>query len=508
MKKIADIQCPTNKPANMATHNVPLLANEGVFRGLAKQNMLFHQCICELIDNSIAAKRDNTKFRIDIIFDKTADNKLWLYVVDNSKGMSFEILKKAIQIGSSPDTENRLNEHGFGLKNALATLTNGGYGDWKVYSRNRNSGKISSVGSPYVSPLKVEDDDKFPKLPYNIEDIGTIINAEIKVKYVQGVQERGKPTYELNKLRIWLLEHLGVIYRAYLIPDKAKNYSIEGDIYVSINSDIAKVQPIEIPLGVTHHKNFNMEIGGILYPIQYNYGTIDTERAKETRVVDDNLKSYYLQSLGTQGIDIRIGKRVIATKVLEPIWGLKPHNDFNDFAGELIIPETIPRGKLKTVTTKTDFKNDDSDWINIFSHLAERYPLTRNAKRTTEEEFKKELVAQLKRFAKEDDIVTREKCVWPTGVKIDIYWQKADTKEITIYEVKTDSATTLNVYQLKMYWEGLIEKGESPYEAVLVCLDYSSNIEELIKIINKTSPKIGSPNFNFKLATLTEKGLL
>lgn len=494
---------------NMATHNVPLLANEGVFRGLAKQNMLFHQCICELIDNSIAAQRNGSKFRVDVIFEKTANGKIWLYVVDNSKGMPFKVLKDAIQIGHSPDTDNRLNEHGFGLKNALATLTQGGHGDWKVFSKDRESSKISSVGSPYISPLIVDDDDSFPKLPYKIDDIGTIIKTEIKVKYIQGVQERGKPTFDLSKLRNWLMEHLGVTYRAYLLPDKAKGYSIEGDIYVSISTDIAKVEPIEIPLGVTHSKTISMEIGGKMYQIAYNYGSIDSERANSLMInKDSKLKSYYLQSLATQGIDIRIGKRVIATKVLEHIWGVKPHNDHNEFAGELIIPDTIPRGKLKTVTTKTDFKNDDSDWQNIFNYISEKFPLGRTTRKTTEEEFKKELVSQLKRFASEEDIITREKAVFPPGVKIDVYWQKATTKEIKIYEVKTDSATALNLYQLKMYWEGLIENGESPSEGILVCLDYSSAIEEMVKKLNTLIPKEGCPKFNFKLVTLKEMGLI
>ncbi|MGB4774725.1 MAG: hypothetical protein WBP45_06120, partial [Daejeonella sp.] len=301
----------------------------------------------------------------------------------------------------------------------------------------------------------------------------------------------------------------GVTYRAYLLPDKLKGYSIEGEIYVSIGTDVVRVEPIEIPLGVTHHKYLSIEIGGTIYQILYNYGSLDAEKADSIRINEDShLKSYYTRTLSTQGIDIRIGKRVIATKVLEHIWGVKPHNDYNDFAGELIIPETVPRGKLKTVTTKTDFKNDDSDWQNIFNQLHEKFPLVRNAKRTTEEEFKKELVLQLKRFAKEDDIITREKCVWPPGVKIDVYWQKAATKEIIIYEVKTDSATALNVYQLKMYWEGLIENGEIPQEGQLVCLDYNSTIEEMIKKINTLVPKDGYPPFNFKLVTLKEMGLI
>ena len=62
----------------MATHKVELIANEGIFRGLAKQNMLFHQCLCELIDNGIAATSPNKKFEIDIE-DEAILNALNLY---------------------------------------------------------------------------------------------------------------------------------------------------------------------------------------------------------------------------------------------------------------------------------------------------------------------------------------------------------------------------------------------------------------------------------------------
>jgi hypothetical protein len=495
------------KNIEMAKINIELRSSDGIFKGLAKQNMLFHQCICELIDNAIAAKKDNSKFRVDIIFKKEDDNII-LYVVDNSMGMSFEILSEAIQVGVTPETTNRLNEHGFGLKNALATLTQGGNGKWKVYSKNRHTGKISSVESPYANPVIMDNDDSFPQIPYAIDVISTIVEVEIKVKYIQGVQEKGRPTYDLLKLRKWLLEHLGVIYRAYLLPDSNNNYNIDGEIFVSINTDVAQVKPIEIPLGLTHHKSFDIEIGGTVYPIIYNYGTIDADKAAAIRIVDEPLKSYYTQGISSQGIDIRIGKRVIASKVLEAIWNVTPHNHYNDVAGELIIPDTVPRGKLKTVTTKTDFKNDDSDWRNIFEQIAEKYPLLKNQKKQTEDALKKELISQLKRFANEEDIITSEKEIWPMGVRIDVYWKKKVNNEIIIYEVKTDSATALNLFQLKMYWEGLVEKGEHPSEAKLVSLSYNDKLEEMVKILNTMTPKDGFENFNFKLTTLKEMGLI
>ncbi|GAI17190.1 unnamed protein product, partial [marine sediment metagenome] len=52
----------------MPEYEVELTATEGLFEGLAKQNMLFHQCIGELVDNAIAANIGNNPFLVDIIF--------------------------------------------------------------------------------------------------------------------------------------------------------------------------------------------------------------------------------------------------------------------------------------------------------------------------------------------------------------------------------------------------------------------------------------------------------
>ena len=71
-------------------------------------------------------------------------------------------------------------------------------------------------------------------------------------------------------------------------------------------------------------------------------------------------KFYYQQNQPTQGIDIRLGKRVIATWQFETIWNVSRHNSFNDFVGELLIPD-LPRGVLSTTNTKTDFNLDDPD---------------------------------------------------------------------------------------------------------------------------------------------------
>lgn len=194
-------------------YKVTLIANEGIFRGLAKQNMIFHQCIGELIDNSIAAKREDQKFKVDVIFIKE-DNKdlVDVYVADNSKGMSIEIFMKALQLGESATTENRLNEHGFGMKNSLATLSReNGY--WKIWTKPIEDNTIYSTEGPFKPDMVIKEEDAFPEEEFLPTDISTLIKVSVKLSFIQTVQGRGAPSKDLATLRTWLIEHLGVMYR-------------------------------------------------------------------------------------------------------------------------------------------------------------------------------------------------------------------------------------------------------------------------------------------------------
>jgi hypothetical protein len=191
-------------------HRIELIATEGIFRGLAKQNMLFHQCLGELIDNAIAAKRDDQKFKVDVIFIKnSAEDTVDVYVADNSKGMSLEILKKALQLGESATTESRLNEHGFGLKNALATLS-GENGYWKIWTKPIGGRIICSAEGPFKQNMRIVEGDSFPNERFLPTDISTLIKVHVKMSFVQSVQGRGAPTTDMATLRMWLIEHLGV----------------------------------------------------------------------------------------------------------------------------------------------------------------------------------------------------------------------------------------------------------------------------------------------------------
>ena len=259
----------------------------------------------------------------------------------------------------------------------------------------------------------------------------------------------------------------------------------------------------------------DVEIGGQVESLTYIYGTLD-EVKRDQLVYGEKSKFYYLGNQRTQGIDIRLGKRTIATMQFDKIWktdrgdaNLERHNSYNDFTGELVINE-LERGRLSTINNKTDFNWDDENWIKVFTKLNEIRPIP-NAREKTEATLREKWMKMLKATNPHDAIVD-DKSVWSPGTRIDVYRETPD-KKIIIYELKVGSAGPQHLYQLKMYWDGLILENKQPNEAVLIVDDFSTRLEEMANTMNETTPpKIGEPGresskYNFKLATHAEKGL-
>lgn len=494
----------------MSKHVVELIAGEGIFRGLAKQNMLFHQCISELVDNGLAAARTTSKSRISIVLvaRESQPETVDVYISDNGKGMDLDTLKAALQLGQSAKTENRLNEHGFGLKNSLATLS-GGNGKWKLFTKSENSHNVLSVAGPFNSKMEIEEVNDIERNNYLPTDISTLIHIPVKLSFLQTVQGRGAPAKDLFRIRAWLIEHLGVLYRGFLELNKNTDEP-SAIIEVAIGNNNLRVPAVQVPMSRSETKYIEVELGGNIVKMEYRFGTLDEEK-RDHLIRDEKAQFYYQGNIPTQGIDIRLDKRTIATKQFETIWvtetgtaQLTRHNNYNDFVGELIIPD-LPRGVLTTVNNKTDFNLDDPDWRKIFSLLNSIRP-PRQIREASEAALKKKWMAMLKATNPEDD-VNDETAVWPQTTYIDVY-RKTPVGKIVIFELKVGVGVPAHLYQLKMYWDGLVlYKNESPTEANLICEDFNGNLESMANMMNTMPVPTGSNPYNFRLRKRNDLGL-
>ena len=486
--------------------------------------MPFQNVIGELIDNSYAASVGTGNLcTVNIILEQKPDSSLIdLYLYDNSCGMDADELESALDLGNPPTSSSRLNEHGFGMKNALATLTNAEH-DWTIWTKKKGTSDIISVSGPYDGEMTIKLHSKFPER-FEGNDISTLTYAQVPLFVMQSVQGKGRKSGNLDTLKIWLIEHLSVMYRGLLKynPDlRGAPLNITLTTIANGSESNYVIQEAEIDYSEQYVKDITVELNGNMVKCKYIYGRLPKERMPDSVTIRGPggakkipYQYYYQKNQHTQGIDVSINGRVIANFCLENIWTNEVrHNRFNRFVGELIIPE-LPRGVLTTVNNKSAFNDNDESWRALFDEIKKFKPLDDGTTSESEAELRKKWAKKLN-DTNPEDVVDQEHYVWETGTRIDVY-RRDKAEEVTIYELKIGKAEPINVYQLLMYWDGLVLKGEQPYKGILLVKECSDVIKTMIKTVNEklTPPKINidgklvdSKPYNITVQTHADVGL-
>ena len=496
-------------------YEIPINITPKAFDGLRRQGMSFPQAVCEIVDDAIAAAGANQALACIAFAADEDKNYLHLAIADWGCGMDIGALANALQLGSLPTGCNRLNEHGFGLNNALACLSDE-EGTWSIYTR-KAPGDYLKVSGPFDVRMTVET-VKALDLPEGMnlhwEEPSTVVYIHVPMDIARTVQRRSNfRLTDLSVLRTLLAEHLGVIYRGYL-EQNPQTMDPYAKIAVSIGKNVQFVLPIEVPMTMAQCETLELELGGEIVTAKYVHGLLDKNRC-ETLVQGNRARYYYQGNQQTQGIDIRLGKRVIATAQLGEIWRkedgnpIARHNSYNDVVGELILPE-LPRGVLATLNNKTGIDHSDHGWEKVFDVMQEYQP-QKNALCLSEEELKRKW-AELQRSADEENDVSTEFTVWPTGTRIDVLVRN-DAGKCDIYEMKARKAEPLNLYQLRMYWDGLVLSGVQPTRGTLLAASYTDNLVQMVAMMNELPTPCfpdGSPSakYNFTIATHAEKHLV
>jgi len=462
---------------------------KGIFRGLAQAPLHFHNAVAELIDNAIAAKPEKFKIQVDIS-ESEEPGVYFVTVVDDCLGIALEKLQNHVfKVGKLPPPGSpHLREHGFGLKNVLAKIE-ALKGSWEVWTRDEKAlkkGKCCFIKSPlrYKIPIEILPTGKWPK--YGSKDAFTIVRLKVPLSYLQSVTRgvRARPPKTISIIVSWLREHLGVFYRGYLEGKKPI-----GTLITSIN-----LGPSEEVEAIKPDYKTRKTVGS--FPVKTKKGKIYIE-GEHGELDPDSLETrsrlyYYKVRAESQGVDFRIGSRVVATRLLTEIWQRPRQQALNPFCGEFRV-QPIENCIPKTLNNKTSIDFDDETWIDIAEAIRKKVQLPTWRGARTEEELREELAKQLEAHKRQSDIVHQNyACFGGAGVVIDIY--KDETKrtgELVIYETKPGKAAPLDVYQLRLYWDGLVVDGKQPSGAILVAKEWTTGVETVISFVNSLTDKNG-----------------
>lgn len=98
--------------------------------------------------------------------------------------------------------------------------------------------------------MTVEEVDA-PALPPGIalpwDNPSTVYCIHVPLAIAQSVQGRGGKATDLETLRSWLMEHLGVAYRGFLDLD-SRTMEPSAKIIVAVGTDAKAVPPIPVPI--------------------------------------------------------------------------------------------------------------------------------------------------------------------------------------------------------------------------------------------------------------------
>lgn len=248
------------------------------------------QIVNEFIDNCISNFTGNNTMTRNIIIsliETTANGDVKISIEDSGTGI--KKLNEAFTLGSCAAAESPLNEHGFGLKHALASA-NPENDSWMIYTRTQDdidAEQFKKIEAPY----KIEDFSakicKNEKWPGKLNGTGTIIRFTCKREMYKTIAKgiRGGMSNFRNIANV-LCEDIGFIYAGVIEENKA---SITLDIVDSNgdreNCSVGAVKPDWEGYIKPGCGSEDVDLGAGKVTIEYQFGRINK---KQERIDFDN----------------------------------------------------------------------------------------------------------------------------------------------------------------------------------------------------------------------------
>ena len=475
------------------------------------------QIINEFLDNSISnLVGNNVEIRnIRLTLQELEAGRVNVIIEDTGTGVLD--LDRAFRLGCTSSGDSPLNEHGFGLKHAMASA-NPSNDSWAVFTRTEQDCQLNqfkSIGAPYKIvdyEASVHPDTEWPGTLTGAT--GTICQFICEKNMFQTLSRGvcGRAT-TFRTLADILFEDIGFTY-AGIISSGAANLTMRLKMLngETISKPIGAVEPVwdsYLSAGCGTEK---VDLGGGELEIEYQFGKIAD---KEERREFDNttVRKYYRKRMSSSGVEIRLNGRVLCNNLFTEVWGIEKHNSYNSM---LIIVNLKSENKDTLPTTRTSkngLREGDPKFEGLLSWI-------RTKQKTPEifidiggvcevEIFKKLRDIKLRQIRDNNKVISTEvRAFTSTGeirdrVRIDLY--EYAHGELTIYEGKKGVSSSKDVYQLRMYWDGLIFDGTiKPTRGVLIAKSHPESVRTLVRIVNSMQDANGN-NYNFIVKTWDEE---
>lgn len=462
---------------------------DSYFEAVARQRLPFDGTGCELIDNSLSnAGAGQAIILISLDPVKGSPDLIRLTVADWGIGMTAKGLINALQFGSVHKKEGYLCIYGIGLCNAILVATQHRY-PWCIVTKTKKESSYHLVKGPFKTRMEMDTVDSIP------EPLASIITSDKVARFgapstiVSVVTDKRVASTmlsprgncapsrvrSLNLLRRAFIEHIGVKYRGFLTPDEYNETPAQIIVTNYTGNDgkckDVSVPPIYPPFAVRNEKHFVVKVGKYDIPVDVTYGLLDKARLDSMILGGYEAEYYYQNNLETQGFDIQLGNRTVATSQFESIWGLKPHPAFNAWTGIVRVDvegAKLPRGFLNTLSNKSDIDVNDPGWQAIFDAIrADTDMKPRESENNNLAGYREKMAVKLRLENSDHDVETFHP-IYANRAKIDIV-DLASDGTCEVYNITAKVGTIAHLNELQLFWNGMIQQGYQPRVGYLVC---------------------------------------
>lgn len=214
---------------------------------------------------------------------------------------------------------------------------------------------------------------------------------------------------------------------------------------------------------------------------------------------------YYKGNMESSGVEIRCNGRVVQRGLFRRIWNGRVHPSRNHFLVQVDLRAKDGTALPATKPTKTGFWDGDPRLEALFAWIRSNVPLP-----AKEEPVEKRLVRVLaQNKAVEDGVlrVAQEEDTYRSlnlGTKMDLFVSYRD--RTVVYEAKKAGSRALDVYQLRMYWDGCALDGRPITQGMLIARRHCPEVEALVEKMNSFTDPTGRP-YQFCLTTWEEEGI-
>ena len=459
------------------------------------------QVLCEFIDNSISnyAAHPPHSRSISLRIDDLGEENIRVRIEDCGTGIAnFE---PALRIGETAARESPLNEHGFGLKHAIASA-NPGNNSWTLYTRTQDEhrqGTYRTVSAPYSFDIQDHSvriaDRPWPGV-YN--GSGTVVEFTCTRHFFERVQEGIQGRAGFVRCLDYLKEDLGFVYSE-LIRKGAIQINLASET-PQYHQAIEAVEPVWLGYYDPRPNHVDHDLGGGRVRIEYKFGEMG----------ESDYIRHYKRNMATSGVEIRINGRLIMSGLFEEIWEIAAHPSYNHFLATIDIISANRDALPKTRTSKNGLRIGDEKLTNLFAWIRNTHP--QPEKKLTGAISEHELVAHLRdlkdrHIRAADKRITQNAAVYErTGTPVEVDLYVFDGRDVVLYEAKKGEADLQDLYQLLMYWDGAVYDGRRPTEGILIASSHSAGVGQILPLINAVQDRSGN-NYNFSTRTWRDEGV-